>query len=104
MESEVPAILGYIEGLSQPGTSQALSAWDLSPWCLVGNGGMDYGDYYYYREVNRDYYKDPFPHSLQSTMEKLPAWDLVGFLQIQADPKVLEHASWISLALHGLQN
>ena len=37
----------------------------LTVWCLVGNGGMDYGDYYW--GLYRDYYRDPFPHSLLST-------------------------------------
>ena len=27
-------------------------------WCLVGNGGMDYGDYYW--GLYRGYYRDPF--------------------------------------------
>ena len=37
---------------------------ELSFWFLVGNGGMDYGDYYW--GLYRDYYRDPFPHSLLS--------------------------------------
>ena len=38
----------------------------VSVWFLVGNGGMDYWDYYW--GLYRDYYnKDPFPHSLLST-------------------------------------
>ena len=39
-----------------------------SPWCLVRNGGMDYGDYYW--GLYRGYYRDPFHHSLLSTREK----------------------------------
>ena len=46
--------------------------WRLScsktPWCLVGNGGMDIGDYYW--GLYRDYYRDSFPHSLLSTRPK----------------------------------
>ena len=38
-----------------------------SVWFLVGNGGMDYGDYYW--GLYRGYYRDPFPHSLLSTRE-----------------------------------
>ena len=40
-----------------------------TPWCLGGNGGMDYRDCW---GVYRDYYMDPFPHSLLSTREKVP--------------------------------
>ena len=36
-------------------------------WFLVGNGGMDYGDYYW--GFYRDYYRDPFPHSLLRTRQ-----------------------------------
>ena len=36
-------------------------------WFLVGNGGMDYGDYYW--GFYRDYFWDPFPHSLLRTRE-----------------------------------
>ena len=36
-------------------------------WLLVGNGGMDYGDYYC--GLYRDYYIDPVPHSLRSTRQ-----------------------------------
>ena len=36
-------------------------------WSLVGNGGMDYGDYYW--GLYRGYYRDPFPHSLLSTRQ-----------------------------------
>ena len=39
-----------------------------SVWCLVGNGGMGYGDYSL--GVYRDYYRDPFPHSLLSTRQQ----------------------------------
>ena len=38
-----------------------------TPWCFVGNGGMDIGDYYW------GLYKgsmDPFPHSLLRTRQK----------------------------------
>ena len=35
---------------------------DYTVWFLVGNGGMDYGDYYC--GLYRDYYTDPFLHSL----------------------------------------
>ena len=38
-----------------------------TPWCFVGNGGMDYGDYYW--GLYRGYYRDPCPHSLLSTRE-----------------------------------
>ena len=38
-------------------------------WFLVGNGGMDYGDVYW--GLYRDYYRDPFPHSLLSTRQIL---------------------------------
>ena len=34
-------------------------------WFLVGNGGMDYGDYYW--GLYRDYYR----HSLLSTRQKM---------------------------------
>ena len=33
-----------------------------TPWCLAGNGGIGYGDYYW--GLYRDYYRVPFPHSL----------------------------------------
>ena len=39
------------------------------PAMAVGNGGMDYGDFYW--GLCRDYYRDPFPHSLLSTRESL---------------------------------
>ena len=41
----------------------------FSVWFLVGNGDMDYGDYY--GGLYRDYYRDPLPHSLLSTKEFL---------------------------------
>ena len=34
-------------------------------WFLVGNRGMDYGDYIW--GLYSDNYRDPFPHSLLST-------------------------------------
>ena len=37
-------------------------------WFLVGNGGMDYEDYYW--GLYGDYYRDPFPQSLLSTRQK----------------------------------
>ena len=37
-------------------------------WFLVGNGGMDYGDYSW--GLYRDWYRDPFPHSLLSTRQQ----------------------------------
>ena len=76
--------------------SSLLTGWDtlltgkppahhgLSVWFLVGNGGMDYGDYYW--GEYRDYYRDPFPHSLLSTR---------GFLMIRdfrALPSAFLHA------------
>ena len=33
-----------------------------SVWFLVGNAGMDYGDYYW--GLKRDYERDPFPEPL----------------------------------------
>ena len=39
----------------------------MTVWFLVGNGGMDYGDHYW--GLCRDYYRDPFPHSLLSTRQ-----------------------------------
>ena len=36
-------------------------------WLLAGNGGMGYGDYC--RGLYRDYYRDPFPHSLLRTRQ-----------------------------------
>ena len=39
----------------------------LTVWFLVGNGGMHHGDYYW--GLYRDYYRDPFPHSLLITGE-----------------------------------
>ena len=41
----------------------------MTVWFLVGNGGMDYGDHYW--GLCRDYYRDPFPHSLLSTRQWL---------------------------------
>ena len=41
----------------------------LSVLFLVGNGGMDYGDYSW--GLYRDYYRDPFPHILVSTRQLL---------------------------------
>ena len=35
---------------------------------FLGNGGMDYGDYH--RGLYRDYYRDPFHHSLLSTRQR----------------------------------
>ena len=40
----------------------------MSVWFLVGHGGMGYGDYYYWG-FYRDYYGDPFPHSLLRTRQ-----------------------------------
>ena len=37
-------------------------------WCLGGNGGTDDCGHHYWR-LYRGYYRDPFPHSLQSTRE-----------------------------------
>ena len=34
----------------------------MSVWCLVGNGGMGYGDCYW--RLCRAYCRDPLPHSL----------------------------------------
>ena len=42
-------------------------ALQVTVWFLVGNGGMDYGDYY--EGLYRDYYRDRSPHSLLSTRE-----------------------------------
>ena len=57
---------------------------------------MDYGDYYW--GLYRDYYRDPFPHSLLSTREDLGVlWGLFpGGLRI---PHVLAGFSkcWVSL-------
>ena len=39
----------------------------MTVWFLVGNGAMDYGDYYW--GVYRDYYRDPFPLSLLSSRQ-----------------------------------
>ena len=39
----------------------------MSVWFFVGNGGMDYGDHYC--GLYRDYYTDPFPHSLLRTRQ-----------------------------------
>ena len=33
-------------------------------WCLVGKGGMDYGDEYW--GLHRGYYRDPFPTKHQT--------------------------------------
>ena len=33
-----------------------MEGFGLTPWFLVGNGGMDYGDYYW--ELYRDYLQD----------------------------------------------
>ena len=41
----------------------------VTVWFLVGNGGMDYGDYCW--GLYRDYYRDPFPHSLLSTRQEM---------------------------------
>ena len=41
----------------------------FSAWFLVGNGGIDYGDYYW--GLYRDYYKNPFPRSPLRTREFL---------------------------------
>ena len=41
---------------------------------LVGNGGMDYGDYFW--RLYRDYYRDPFPHSLLSTRQTIGSLDV----------------------------
>ena len=47
-----------------------VSSWCwLSVWFLVGNGGMGYGDYIW--GLYRDYYRDPFPHSLLRTRQLL---------------------------------
>ena len=45
------------------GEATACRAWRTTVWCLVGNGGMDIGDYYW------GLYRDPFPHSLLRTKE-----------------------------------
>ena len=42
-------------------------ALQVTVWFLVGNGGMDYGDYY--GGIYRDYYRDPFRHSLLGTRQ-----------------------------------
>ena len=41
-------------------TSEGRQSQGMTVWFLVGNGGMDIGDYYYWG-VYRDYYRDPFP-------------------------------------------
>ena len=43
-------------------------AWGPAAGWKKGNGGMDYRDLY--SGLYRDYYRDPFPHSLLSTREK----------------------------------
>ena len=45
-------------------------------WFEVGNGGMDVGDDYWV--LYRDYYRDPFPHSLLSTRELCQKSRLTG--------------------------
>ena len=54
---------GTVKALSPDGNESSCS----SPWCLLGTGGMDYGGYSW--GLYRDYYRDPFPHSLLSTRE-----------------------------------
>ena len=49
------------------GLLSPVSAYSLTVWCLVGNGGIEYGDYHW--GLYRDYCRDPFPHSLLSTRE-----------------------------------
>ena len=36
---------------------------------VVGNGGMGHGDDYWGLYLYRDYYRDPFPHSLLRTRQ-----------------------------------
>ena len=36
----------------------------MSVWFLAGNGGIDYGDYYW--GLYRDYYRDPFQQPVPS--------------------------------------
>ena len=50
-----------------PTRERALSP-KKTPWCLGRNGGMDCKDYHL--GLYRDYYKDPFPHSLLSTSKR----------------------------------
>ena len=58
------------ERITLPSQIRIPSWWmPSSLWCLVGDGGMGYGDNYW--ELYRDYYRDPFPHSLLSTRQSL---------------------------------
>ena len=58
---------GGVAGLELEGFQLIGHGRPSSPWCLVGNGGMCYGDYYW--GLYRDYYRDPFPNSLLSTRQ-----------------------------------
>ena len=53
-------------------------------WCLVGNEGMGYRDYYKGPSGTIIGHRDPFPHSLPSTRQKPP--DQACLLQPEAAP------------------
>ena len=67
-----------ISGFRESGHSQ-VNMWSMraqgeftkriSVWFLVGNGGMGYGDSYW--GLSKNYYRDPFPHSLLRTRQIL---------------------------------
>ena len=56
---------GSFEGPDK-GSMRGLRVSIVPVWFLVGNGGMDYGDYW---GIYRDYHRDPFPHSLLRTRQ-----------------------------------
>ena len=67
---QVPTLEVRLTG--QPRIPESREVERSSVWFLVGNGGMDYGDYYW--GFYRDYYRDPFSHSLLSARQAIVAF------------------------------
>ena len=49
----------------------------FTPWCLGGNGGMDYRDYYY--GLHKDYYRIHSPISSQTLGSLVRVWGFGAF-------------------------
>ena len=60
---EAPKAAGDVEARNVRGIAGGRAGTTISSvWFFVGNGRLGYGDYHW--RLYRDYYMDPFPHSL----------------------------------------
>ena len=71
-------------GLNGKGSRSSSEGLSLDCLVLSREWGMDYGDYYW--GLYRDYCRDQFPHSRQSTRQNLGARDHPSAKEIPARP------------------